>query len=87
MRKTFLEKAKASPSVSGFRRSYRYGVQIDELSVAWFRGQISFGQAAAATGVRGSSLYGLLAVALRNAVFEKRAAVSLRKKVKRTNGH
>src|SRR5947199_4577405 len=67
MTKTLIEKAKASRSVPGFRRSYRYGRQVEDLAIAWFRGQISFGQAASATGVKGSSLYGLLAVSLRNA--------------------
>jgi len=79
MTKTLLDQAKTHPSVPGFRRSYRYGGQIEDVAVARFRGHISFGQAAAVTGVKGSSVYGLLAVSLRNVVFEKRVVLRVRK--------
>jgi hypothetical protein len=67
MARTLLQVAQEHRGATGQRRSYRYGPQTEELALAWFRGEITFGQASAATGLRGTSLYGLLAVSLREA--------------------
>jgi hypothetical protein len=69
---TLLQKAKAHKVPYHSARTPKPGRQREELAVAWLRGEITFSQASAATGVKGSSLYGLLAVALRHAVVSGR---------------
>ena len=76
MPKTLLEKAKAFPSRHG-ERSRIPSTEIEDVAVAWLRGEISFGQANAVTGAKGSSLYGLLAVALKRAVRRGRIKIKV----------
>ena len=68
MTKTLLEKAKAHPANNRFNNSPEESQQVEELSVAWVKGEISTTQASVAIGAKGSWLYGLIAVALRRAM-------------------
>jgi hypothetical protein len=69
MPKTLLEKAKDHRSTKGLRRLIvgRATQEEEELALAWLGGEITFTQACAALGVQGSSMLGVMAVALRRA--------------------
>ena len=74
MAKTLLDQAKASPSRLS-KRSRIPSTEVEDLAIAWVRGEISFGQARAAIGTTGSSLYGLLAVALKRGALRGRIKI------------
>ena len=69
MPKTLLEKARQHKAAHSARRGAtgKATQEEEDLALAWLRGEITFTQASAALGVRGSSLLGVLAVALRRA--------------------
>jgi hypothetical protein len=69
---TLLEKAKSHRIQIHPVRHTKAGAEIEELAIAWVRGEVTFTQACLATGKRGASLYSLLAVALRRAVLSGR---------------
>jgi len=75
MPETLLSKAKAHRANFTKGRVANSDSQLQDLAIAWLRGEVSFGQSAAATGVTGSSLYGLLAVALRHAAEDGRIKI------------
>jgi hypothetical protein len=62
MTKTLLEQAKSTPVRP---KTLLNEKELDALAVAWVMGEVSSGQASKATNKTGSSLYGLLAVALK----------------------
>ena len=78
---TLLEKALARPVPNRADRKWsRTSLDEEEslvLAMAWLRGEITFTQASAATGIKGSPLYGLLAVTLRRAYLDYRINVDM----------
>lgn len=73
--KTLLAKAKAT-KIRGRREGARFDEkQVEELALAYLKGEIGYSQAAGAVGFKGSSLYTLIAPALRRLYGEGRIRV------------
>ena len=73
MPSTLLEKAKKhSVGHRSLRTQPKMTAELEELAIAWARGEVTFAQASQATGKKGTSLYALLAVAIRRAAMAGR---------------
>ena len=64
---TLLEKAKAAPIQTHYRGEFSPD-QLEALAIAWVQGEVSTSQARTALKRTGTSLYSVLATAVKRAV-------------------
>jgi hypothetical protein len=50
--------------------------EVEELAIAWLRGEVTYTQACKALKTTGSSAYGMLGVAIRRAIIRKKIKVT-----------